>query len=404
MFKKIALIVLFVGVTVGVAYLLFRFFFAGAPTAQPPVTGGGTTTTGGLPTAGTGRPTGGTVTPPIGLPTAPGAAPGAAAPGGAPTPPQQVSADITIAPHAGADGTLNYYDQTDGHFYRLLPDGTKQVLSSQTFAAASDVVWSPKNDKAVLEFPDGSKALYDFTLQKQVTIPSHWQDPTFNGDGSAIIAKSMALDPDNRWLVSMSADGATTKLLAPLGENGDKVTVSVSPDSAIVAFSNTGDPVGFDTRDLLPIGQNGENYPALRVEGFGFTPQWSPDNQHLLYSTASQQDAYQPTLWFQVANGNDIGAGRVNLGVHTWADKCTFAGADTAYCAVPVSLPDGAGLQRDIANGTNDNIVRIDLKSGTTRTVDQPSIGTIDHVTVSSDGSTLYMGTADGHLTQVKLP
>ena len=56
MIKKIALIVLFLGVTVGMAFLLYRFFFAGPvtepPVTEPPVTEPG----GGLPTAGEGQP------------------------------------------------------------------------------------------------------------------------------------------------------------------------------------------------------------------------------------------------------------------------------------------------------------------------------------------------------------
>jgi hypothetical protein len=170
-----------------------------------------------------------------------------------------------------------------------------------------------------------------------------------------------------------------------------------------VAFSDTGDPVGFDTRDLLPIGQKEENFKALRIEGFGFIPEWSPDGRHLLYSSAGQQDSYMPTLWFQVASGDDIGSGRKNLGVHTWADKCSFADATTVFCAVPDTLPQGAGLQRDIADGTPDHIVRIDLQSGTSRTVSQPAAGNIKSVSVSADGSLLFMAGADGHLTQLKL-
>jgi len=403
MFKKILLIVLFLGVTIGVALLLYRFFFAGAPTAQPPTTGGTPPSAGGLPTAGTGRPTGGAVQPgaPTGLPAAP-TLPLIAAGGVTASP--QVTEDFVKNPFTAPNGTLGYYDQNDSRFYRVLADGTKQALSQQKFPQAADVEWAPAGDKAVITFPDDSKILYDFSQQKQVTIPSHWQDTTFTSDGGAVIAKSMTLDPDNRWLVSMAADGSTTKLLAPLGENADKVTVSVSPDNAIVAFSDTADPVGFDTKDLLPIGQNDENFKAMRVEGFGFTPLWSPDDEHVLYSTASQQDGYLPTLWFEGANGDAIGADRVKLNVHTWADKCTFSGADTVYCAVPDTLPDGAGLQRDIAKDTPDSIVRLDLKSGTVLTVGRPENNTaIGKLTVSADGSTLFFTDAQDHLLQMRI-
>ncbi len=400
MFKKIALLVLFVGVTVGVALLLYRFFFAGAPVAVPtsPV---GTPPVTGLPTSGDSKPPVGTTTP--GVTTLPPAATLPAVASGGKTASPRLTQDTARHPSASPDG-LSYYDGTDGRFYRALPDGTTQALSPQAFPSATAVAWAPKGDRAVITFPDASKVLYDFTRQRQLTVPSHWTDPTFNGDGSAVIAKSEALDPDNRWLVSMAADGSGTKLLEPLGENGDKVTVSVSPDNAVVAFSDTAQPVGFDTRDLLPIGQNGENYKALRIEGFGFTPLWSPDDVHILYSAASQRDGYLPTLWFVGANGDAVGSGRVNLGVHTWADKCAFADAATVYCAVPDSLPGGAGLQRDIAASTPDHIERIDLKSGSSRIVGRPETDmTIGDLTVAADGSSLYFTDAGGNLRQMRL-
>lgn len=401
MIKKIALLLLFVGVTVGVAFLLYKFFFT-APTTTPPGTGVTPPPVGGLPSAGNGQPGGGTTGP--GVTNLPPAAnlPTVAGTGGNTASPE-LTQDTVLQPKA-SQGGLNYYDQNDGHFYRTLPDGSTELMSQQAFTSASAVTWAPKGDKAIIEFPDASKVVYDFTQQRQVTIPNHWEDPSFNGDGTSIIAKSEALDPDNRWLVAMAADGSGTKLIEPLGDNGDKVTISPSPNSAIVAFSDTSQPVGFDTRDLLPIGQNGENFKALRIEGFDFTPQWSPDDTHLLYSAASQQDNYMPTLWFVTGNGDDIGAGRVNLGIHTWADKCTFQDASTVYCAVPDSLPTGAGLQRDIANSTPDHIERIDLRSGTARTIARPETDmTIDTMSVSADGSTLFFTDLGGTLRKMQL-
>lgn len=405
MLKKIALIVLFIGVAAGMAFLLFKFFFAGAPSTAPVTgTGGGATVGGGgLPTAG---PGGGGTTVTGGQTGTPGLTPSGNIPvvaSGGPTAAPAVDAASVLSPSASGDA-LGYYNRDDGHFYRVLPDGSKISLSEKAFPSASDVKWSPQGDKALIEFPDQSKVIYDFTAQRQVSIPRHWEDVQFTGDGSTVIAKSMSLDPDSRWLVASAADGSGTKLIEPLGENGDKVTVSVSPDNAIVAFSDTADPVGFDSRDLLLIGQNGENLPALRVEGFGFIPEWSPDGDHLLYSAAAQRDSYLPTLWFVGANGNIVGSGRTNLGIHTWADKCTFSDADTVFCAVPDGLPEGAGLQRDIAIGVPDNLVRIDLKNGTSNIIGRPAEDTsISNLTVAEDGSRLFFTDDQGVLREMRL-
>lgn len=402
MLKKILLIILFVGVTAGVAFLLYRFFFASAPTGGPDVTpptevpGGG-----GLPTAGPG--TGGTPgeTPGVGLPTSPeGEGPGTAS-GGEPIGAPSVVAQQAVPTSSG----LNYYDPNDGRFYRVDGDGSVERLSERAFPSVDEVDWSDAGDKAVVAFPDGSKIVYDFTAETQVSIPKHWEDFDFSGDGSTVVAKSIGIDPANRWLISFAADGSGTKLIEPLGENGDKVTVSVSPDAAIVAFADTGDPVGFDTRDLLPIGQNRENLPAMRVEGFGFIPLWAPGGGRLVYSAAAAADGYLPALWAVRADGTDVGGGRVKLNVRTWADKCAFAEGDVLYCAEPVGLPDGAGLQRDIADGTADRLVRIDLGTGFIRNVTPAGFGAnVRTMKLSDDGLSLIVVDRSGQLTNVPLP
>lgn len=401
--KKLALVIAFLAVTVGIGYLLYRFFFAPAPVpiVVPPATT--TPITGGLPSAGTGRPTSG------GVPTTPGGLPAAQqlpqVAAGGPTATPRVTEASVLAPTLSSTGGLNYYSQADGKFYRQLPDGTMRTLSETGFPAVQNVNWSPSGDKAVLEFPDRSKVIYDFQTQKQVSIPSHWQDFSFSADGKQLAAMSIGNDPSNRWLITFAADGTDAQLVEPLGNNADKVTVSYSPNGQTVAFSDTGDPVGFDQRDMLLIGKNGENLKPLRVDGFGFEPKWSPNGSQLLFSASAQTDDYKPTLWFAGAQGNSIGDNRTNLGVHTWADKCTFADAQTVYCAVPDSLPEGAGLQREVAVGVPDSIQKIDLRSGTVSTVGRPSTDTsIKDIVVSSDGSKLYFTDAlSGTLSQMQL-
>ncbi len=401
MFKKIALIALFILVVIGVGYLLYRIFFV-APQVAPPPTGVATTTgVTGLPVAPTGRPQVPTavIAPPTGLPTA-----SAVANGGL-TQTQTVSSAHVLQPQISPSGALNFYNKDDGKFYRQNPDGTMTALSQTTFPEAQKIEWAPQSDKAILEFPDNSKIIYDFNAQKQVTLPSHWQDFSFSGDGRSVAAKSIGVDPSNRWLINFAADGSDAQLIEPLGDKADKVMVSYSPDNSVVAFSDTADPVGFDTRDMLLIGKNNENFKSLRVEGFGFTPAWSPSGKHLVYSAADAGDNYQPTLWFVDAKGDTIGNNRTNLGVHTWADKCAYADESTVYCAVPDSLPDGAGLQRDIANTTPDSIVKVDLKNGMTTAVGRPvSNTTIKNIIVSPDGSKLFFtDAASGNLEQMML-
>ncbi|WKZ28966.1 MAG: hypothetical protein QY323_05595 [Patescibacteria group bacterium] len=409
MFKKIASIVLFIGVTIGLGYLLYRFFFGTPTVTTPPTTGGGAPTTGGgLPTAGSGRPTTGTGDVGGGLPTSPGTPTSPTAPTGAA--PGTIGSTGTVAtgdiksPAISTNGSLSYYNSLDGRFYRLLPSGESQALNTQRFSDASEIVWSPAGNKVAITFPNDSKIIYDFTTQKQVTLPSHWQDITFSNDGSTIVAKSMALDPANRWLISAASDGSSAKLIEPLGQNGDKVTVSVSPDTSVVAFSDTSDPVGFDTRDLLVIGQNHENFPALRVEGFDFTPSWSPSGSRLLYSAASQLSDYKPLLWIVDGSSETVGGGRRSLGLNTWADKCVFQGDSTLYCAVPRNLPQAAGLERSIADTLSDVVMKVDLVSGTSTFVGEPDTPSpLTSLAVSPDGTRLYYVGQDGSLKEMLL-
>lgn len=402
MIKKIALIILFIGLSAGVAFLLYRFFFAGPaptpPVTEPPVT----EPVGGLPTAGEGRPPGEVIVGPDGLPVSP-ITPGEVVEPAAPSAVLGEPGTVAFAA-TPTSGGLSYYNQTDGRFYRIDGDGKSVKLSDRVFPEASAVTWAGKGDKAVIEFPDASKIVYDFNQETQVTLPKHWEDFAFSADSEDIVAKSIGLDPANRWLVLAAADGSGTKLIEPLGENADKVTVSVSPDSSILAFSATAEPVGFDSRDLLPIGPNGENLKAMRVEGFDFIPQWSPDGKRLVYSVAAGSDDYLPALWVVRSDGNSVGGGRVKLNIRTWADKCTFASADIMYCAEPRGLPSGAGLQRDIADGTPDRLVKIDLNSGVARNVTPDDFGsTVDSMTVSADGSSLFVADATGSITKVPL-
>lgn len=402
-FKKIALIVLFLAVTFGAGYLLYRVFFAPppAPEAAPEAAPGVPVT--GLPTAVPGRPAAPGVPPtvPVGLPPAPAVSPVAV---GGYTQTVPVIEQTALSPVVASNGALSFYNRDTGKFSRRLPDGTIRDLSDKTFPSAENVVWSPESDRAIIEFPDDSKVIFDFNAQKQVTLPKHWEDFSFSGDGKMIAAKSMSLDENNRWLITVNADGSEAKLIEPLGENADKVIVNVSPDNSVVAFSQTGDAAGFDTREVYLIGQNDENFKSLRVEGFGFKPLWSPSGENIIYSAASGGDNYRPSVWFVNAKGQGIGQNRTNLEVNTWADKCAFADETTVFCAVPDNLPRGAGLQREIAAGIPDSIVKIDLKTGSKTVIGRPEQDTsISTVAVTPDGGKLFFTDDGGFLQEMKL-
>jgi hypothetical protein len=260
-------------------------------------------------------------------------------------------------------GGYRYYNIGDGKFYRIGSNGTVQQLSDQVFFNVSKVTWSATQDKAVLEYPDQTKIVYNFDTKKQVTLPSFWQDFSFSPDGSELVAKSLGLSAQNHVLVVTKDDGTGEQAIQELGDNADKVTVNWSPSRQTVAFSQTGNPAGGEQRQILLIGMHQENFKPITVEGLNFLPEWSPSGQRLLYSVDNSRTDYKPELWITNSYGDNIDAHRKELQINTWADKCSFTDENTLYCAVPRDLPEGVGMLREAATAPDD-IYRIDLKTG----------------------------------------
>ncbi|MBI5728751.1 MAG: PD40 domain-containing protein [Candidatus Magasanikbacteria bacterium] len=343
-------------------YLAFKKAQIPSAPARPTPTGAG----GRLPAAG-GREAPGDEGQPVptgGLPAAGVTAPPVTPPGYyQPEPVTKITNDQTLYPSVNTSGNFRYHNAADGKFYEV-KDGTATPLADQVFYNVKNVTWAKSKDKAVIEYPDNSKIVYNFETKKQVSLPKHWESFSFSNDGNEIAAKSIGLAPENRWLVTTRDDGTGAKLIEPLGNNEDKVIVDWSPSRQTVAFSKTGDPLGADRREILLIGLNHENFKGLVVEGLDFQPRWSPTGQQLLYSVDSARSNFKPELWIANSYGDAIGNNRQALGINTWANKCAFGGEGTLFCAVPRNLPDGAGMSPAVAADEFDDLYKIDLKTG----------------------------------------
>ena len=396
--KKILLVGLFVLVVAGLGYLLYRFFFrppesilpAPSATIQP----GGT-----LPTAGQGgarQPT---------QPGTPGSLPSASgtqvvippAPATAQASRTKVLSEDTIQALAkSATGGVRGYNSKEGKFYRYLDDGTAVALSDKTFYNVDQVTWGNRTDQAVLTYPDGSKILYDFTNGKQVTLPKHWENFNFSPQDDHIVAKSIGNNSSNHFLVTSNPDGTNAALVEDMGDNQDKVHTSWSPNNQIVAYSFTGDHIGFDEQSIIMVGQHQENFKGLVVPGRGFVPNWSPNGNNILYSVHTSADGYRPSLWVSGAVGDNINANRTNLSINTWADKCAWQSETSLICAVPQSLGQGAGLQRELSDHIPDDIYKIDLSTGQKINLGAPDgKPTIHQMTISPDGKSMYFNDTD---------
>lgn len=362
--KKVLIFIGLVLITIGIGYAMYSLFFKVPeevielpPAEEEPLPPGV-----GLPPAEIGRPP--TIPPVIGIPgieLPPGVS--AVADGGV-TLVTPVVPVPTVGASISTSGNLNYYNSADQRFYRLSDDGTIDLLSSKQFFNVENATFDPAGVKAIVEYPDGSNILYDFTSDTQVTLPRHWEDFGFNQTGDKLISKSIGVDPSNRFIVISNPDGSGARAIQDLGNNADKVDIAWSPNNQIVAIARTGNDLGPDRQEIFFIGQNQENFKSLVVQGLGFRSQWTPKGDRLLYSTTSSLTDYKPSLWLVDASGNDIGRNREHLNINTWADKCTFADNNTVYCAVPTELPRGAGLQPAVADDIPDELYRIDLSTG----------------------------------------
>jgi hypothetical protein len=405
-FKKVLLGILFLAAVIGIGFAIYYVFFRPSTLPVKPPANANVNKPGGAL-----NPSGGGANLPYVPPLTGGGALNAASPvarGGATVSPTLVDSP-TLGLVLASDGkTIRYYDRTTGKFMTVDANGKIVELSDQTFPDVQKVTWSADGTKVVMEFPDGSKITYDFAAKKQATLPSSWENFSFSPGSNQIAALQESDSMDSRYLVVSNTDGSNTQAVEPLGENAADVSVAWSPGSDVVALSQTGeadDTGGFGVRNVLFIGKNGENYPATEVDGLGFTPLWSPNGNYLLYSAAGSGDDFMPRLYVVTGAGDNMGSGRRALNLMTTADKCTFADNKTAYCAVPDSMPEGAGMEPAILIGVPDSVYKVNVVSGAVTLIGRPDVdSTISALSVSADGSTLFFTDAQtGNIKKMAL-
>ena len=372
--KRIIFVVFFVLFSLAAGYALYYFFFR--PTAPPGAEAlpagyeGQFGQAGPRGTVTTTQPTG-----PGTLPVAGGTAGGETGAAAVATGPSDVAVlrdSVTQAVSPDSKGNMRYYSPDDGRFYRINPDGSLALLSDKQFFDVQTVSWGNVSDEAILEFPDGSNVYYSFDDQRQVELPQHWTDFTFAPKQEEIVAKSIGMDVNNRFLITSKPDGNEATAVYHMGTNADLVIPSWSPNNQVIGFSNTGEAQPDKAQQIYLLGPNHEQYKALTVPGAGFVPNWSPTGKRLLYSVYHERDDNKPVLWVSDASGQDIGRNRQRLNLMTWADKCVWATDSSLICAVPVALAKGAGFDRNAYSDTPDDIYSIDLQSGASKKINTP--------------------------------
>ncbi|PKL72321.1 hypothetical protein CVV26_02035 [Candidatus Kuenenbacteria bacterium HGW-Kuenenbacteria-1] len=300
---------------------------------------------------------------------------------------------------------LLYYQKDSGEFYRLSPDGEiKTLLTKDTYPNVEKIYWSPKKDKAILNFPDNAKIVYDFNQKKQYALPKNWNDFSFAPQGDSIAFKTTSSNPDKRWLSIANSDGTEYKAIEPMGENNNKVEVNWSPNQQVIALYS--ESIGIDQQEVYFVGQNKENFLSMIVEGQDFRSKWSPKGDKLLYSIYNAVTNNNPTLWIADAEGENIGKNRISIGLQTWADKCIFSSDnETVYCAVPRNLPEGSGFYPELANESPSDFYKIDTRTGQNYLLASPANTDyiIDQIILSGDEKYLYFTDKEKGLRKIQL-
>lgn len=304
------------------------------------------------------------------------------------------------------DDSLKYFDRGTGTFYKIDSSGESIALTDKKFTGVNKIKWSADTSKALIEYPDGYTTIYDFNTKQQTTLPSNWSNFSFSPDSQKIAFVTESVLESDQWLATANADVSEITKIEPVGENGDKVIVSWSPNNQVVALSRTGEPQGGYLQEIYLVGMQGENFPSLIVNGQGFQSQWSPSGQNLLYSVYNPESAYQPTLWITEAQGDNIGKNNHSLELNTWVNKCAFTSdGKTVYCGVPTNLREGSGMWAGESWRTTDYLYKIDLATGQKSVLDYSGKYNITDLKISTDNKTLYFtDKINKTLEQVQLP
>ncbi len=288
-----------------------------------------------------------------------------------------------------------FLDKRDHRFYYLTAGGKKILLDSESFKFVDKVTWSNNGDKVILQYPDGRNIFYDLVKRKKKLLPKNAEDFSFDWHDNKLAYKFISPNIDDNWLVVNNFQDNSLKPIEPLGKNADKVEVSWSPTEQVVALYR--EATGLDSEEVFFLGLNNENFKSLKVNGSNFKGIWSPDGQKILYHVVPPDNSYNPVLWIVDATGDKIGNHNFNLGLKTWVDKCAFTSdSQIVYCAVPINLPQGAGLYPELVDQSEDVFYKIDLKTGLNTLVAYPVLSAkldkfqVKKIFISSDNSKLY--------------
>jgi Tol biopolymer transport system component len=230
---------------------------------------------------------------------------------------------------------------------------------------------------------------YDYETGEEVAI------------GTAIAA--FAVSPDGRRIAyTEQADGLTTLTMAAADGSAAVPVLNTRASQIQLSWPRGSDRVFMASRrsdhagwDLTSVGLNGELATVIsNRENLEYT--WSPDGLNLLYSYFVPETGIS-LFWKDRTTGTDL-----QLGTATSARKCAWThDSSSVVCGLPSRTP----LARDVAAdrmATTDDIVRIDLLTGSSTTLFKVPAGTlmgvIDPLVTPSDHFLAFQNIFDKRL------
>ncbi len=305
-----------------------------------------------------------------------------------------------ISPALTNSDEIAFYDPSDGAFYTIDASGNIFALSADRFPKAETILFSDNADSALIEFPDGSNVVYDFSTGIQNTLPTHWTDFSFSNDGDALVAKSISNVANNEQLIITNADGSVAQSIAFLGNNEKYITPNWSPNGTVVAFSATGSAQSaLGRQEIYLLDTNGDAISALIVDGRNFEAIWAPDGNNILYSVADVTSSNIPALWYTDIDGQS----RRNLRLPTWVEKCTFKDDTMVICAVPQKPAIGSGFSHELSTSPDD-VYQVNITTGKTAFIASPAFNTqMFNLKISSNGKLLFFTDKYGRLNSMPL-
>ena len=115
---------------------------------------------------------------------------------------EDIASPIRSQSFSDSNNGINYYDPQQQSFFRISDSGEIIKLSDQKFYSVENVTWSDKNNRAIIEYPDGTKILYDFNKDRSLaTFPKDMKEFAFSASEEKIASKWVGQYEDYNYIV-----------------------------------------------------------------------------------------------------------------------------------------------------------------------------------------------------------